>query len=374
MHWITAPGTSLPEERRIVTRASQRAARASRACATSARTSARRSSARRSPASNFGENWVSVDPKADYDKTLGRDPRGRRRLPGPVPQRADLPARAHRRGAGRRRASRSSSASSATTSPCCAATADRVQRGDRGRRPASSTCTRRLQAEVPQIDVARQPRRRARATASSRATCAAPRRRSSPARRSATSSRAAGPTTSTVWSTPTTRAQPRRRSATCRSTRPTTGRSRSPTLADVRIRPTPNVIERENASRADRRRRERAHGRDLGAVTHDVEDAPASRRPPAGLPRRAARRGGRAPGGPEATCCCSRSAARARRSSCCCRPSFGSWRLAALLFFTLPMALVGGVLAACAGVGVISLGVARSASSRCSASPRATAS
>jgi Cu/Ag efflux pump CusA len=36
--------------------------------------------------------------------------------------------------------------------------------------------------------------------------------------------------------------------------------------------------------------------------------------------------------------------------------AFGSWRLASLLFFTLPMALVGGVLAAYAGVGEISLG------------------
>ena len=36
--------------------------------------------------------------------------------------------------------------------------------------------------------------------------------------------------------------------------------------------------------------------------------------------------------------------------------AFGSWRLAALAFFTLPMALVGGVLAAYAGGGVISLG------------------
>ena len=47
-----------------------RAARRSRACATSARTSARRSWPRRSRASNFGENWVSVDRDADYDKTL----------------------------------------------------------------------------------------------------------------------------------------------------------------------------------------------------------------------------------------------------------------------------------------------------------------
>ena len=36
--------------------------------------------------------------------------------------------------------------------------------------------------------------------------------------------------------------------------------------------------------------------------------------------------------------------------------AFGSWRLATLFFFTLPMALVGGVLAACVGGGTISLG------------------
>jgi Cu/Ag efflux pump CusA len=36
--------------------------------------------------------------------------------------------------------------------------------------------------------------------------------------------------------------------------------------------------------------------------------------------------------------------------------SFGSWRLAALVFGTLPMALVGGVLAAWLGGGIISLG------------------
>jgi Cu/Ag efflux pump CusA len=36
--------------------------------------------------------------------------------------------------------------------------------------------------------------------------------------------------------------------------------------------------------------------------------------------------------------------------------AFRSWRLASLLFFTLPMALVGGVLAAWLGGGIISLG------------------
>src|SRR5206468_12533393 len=36
--------------------------------------------------------------------------------------------------------------------------------------------------------------------------------------------------------------------------------------------------------------------------------------------------------------------------------AFGSWRLAVLMFLTLPMALVGGVLAAYEGVGIISLG------------------
>ena len=47
----------------------------------------------------FGENWISVDPAVDYDETLAQDPGGGRRLPRPLPRRADLPEGADQGGA-----------------------------------------------------------------------------------------------------------------------------------------------------------------------------------------------------------------------------------------------------------------------------------
>ena len=44
---------------------------------------------------NFGENWISIDPDADYDKTPRQDPRGRRQLSRTPARRPDLPQGAH---------------------------------------------------------------------------------------------------------------------------------------------------------------------------------------------------------------------------------------------------------------------------------------
>ena len=60
---------------------------------------------------NLGENWVSIDPSADYDKTLAAIEDVTDELPGPVPRDADLSRRAHRGGASPAARSRSSSAS-----------------------------------------------------------------------------------------------------------------------------------------------------------------------------------------------------------------------------------------------------------------------
>ena len=267
MHWITEPGTSIPEERRIVITRAARSCATSPACATSARTSARRSSARRSRASNFGENWISIDPNADYDKTIARAPGGRRRLPGPVPQRADLPARADRRGPGRR---------------------ERADRRAHLRRRPRASCARpptevqHAIADVPGIDelhtcscrtTCRRSRSRVKldgrraATASSRATSAAP-----PATLVASEEvgdifqRRQVPTTCTSGA-------PRRRAAASTAIRnlpidtPSGGHVRAGDVADVAIRPTPNVIERENASRRIDVGADCPTGRDLGAVT-----------------------------------------------------------------------------------------------------------
>jgi CzcA family heavy metal efflux pump len=124
-------------------------------------------------------------------------------------------------------------------------------------------------------------------------------------------------------------------------------------VADVRIAPTPNVIERENISR---RLDVSANvsGRDLGSVTHDINERLEKVRFPLGYhaevlgefaERQAAQRqlllfgsGG------------------ALAIFLLLQAAFRSWRLATLAFLTLPMALVGGALAAFAGGGVLSLG------------------
>jgi Cu/Ag efflux pump CusA len=69
MHWITAPGTSHPEERRIVTQAS-RELRTIPGVRSFGSHIGQAFLAEEVVGSNFGENWVSVDRNADYDKTL----------------------------------------------------------------------------------------------------------------------------------------------------------------------------------------------------------------------------------------------------------------------------------------------------------------
>ena len=124
-------------------------------------------------------------------------------------------------------------------------------------------------------------------------------------------------------------------------------------VADVRIAPTPNVIERENISR---RLDVSANvsGRDLGSVTHDVNERLEKVRFPLGYhaevlgefaERQAAQRTLLLFGG-----------GAALAIFLLLQAAFGSWRLATLAFLTLPMALVGGALAAFAGGGVLSLG------------------
>jgi CzcA family heavy metal efflux pump len=69
MHWITTPGTSHPEQRRIVTQAS-RELRTIPGVQHFGSHIGQAFLAEEVVGSNFGENWVSVDRKADYDKTL----------------------------------------------------------------------------------------------------------------------------------------------------------------------------------------------------------------------------------------------------------------------------------------------------------------
>ena len=155
-----------------------------------------------------------------------------------------------------------------------------------------------------------------------------------------------------VWSTPETRS-----SLTSIERLPIDTPGGEPILlsdvADVRIAPTPNTIERENLSR----RLEisaNVSGRDLGSVARDLEDGLEDISFPLGY--RAELLGEYK----------ERQAAQGRllifglgaalAIFLLLQASFRSWRLATLSFFTLPIALVGGALAAFIGGGVLSLG------------------
>ena len=134
---------------------------------------------------------------------------------------------------------------------------------------------------------------------------------------------------------------------------PDGGHVRLADVAQVRIAPTPNIILRENSSRridviASVR------GRDLGSVARDVDSRLQAVQFP--LEYHAEVLGEFA----------ERQAAQNRLLGFALiavlgvflllQASFKSWRLATLSFFTLPSALVGGVLAAGLGDGIISLG------------------
>jgi CzcA family heavy metal efflux pump len=68
-HWISKPGTSLPEERRIVTAAS-RDLRAIPGVQSFGSHIGQALLAEEIVGANFGENWITIDPNADYDETL----------------------------------------------------------------------------------------------------------------------------------------------------------------------------------------------------------------------------------------------------------------------------------------------------------------
>jgi Cu/Ag efflux pump CusA len=69
MHWITKPGTSVIEERRIATRAS-RELRAIPGVRNFGSHIGQSMGGDETNGVNFGENWISVDPNVDYKKTV----------------------------------------------------------------------------------------------------------------------------------------------------------------------------------------------------------------------------------------------------------------------------------------------------------------
>jgi CzcA family heavy metal efflux pump len=155
-----------------------------------------------------------------------------------------------------------------------------------------------------------------------------------------------------VWSTPETRNSLNSIRDLLLDT-PDGGYVRLGDVADVSIGPTPNIVKRENASRR-MDVQANVRGRDLGSVVRDVEARLDKVQFPLGYyahlqgeaqERQAAQRGLILAG-----------VVTAIGIFLLLQAAFGSWRLAVIAFLLLPAALVGGVLAAYLGDRIISLG------------------
>jgi Cu/Ag efflux pump CusA len=124
-------------------------------------------------------------------------------------------------------------------------------------------------------------------------------------------------------------------------------------VALVKIAPVPNVIEREHDSRRIDVSAS-VGGRDLGSVAQDVQAAVDATSFDRGYHAEVI---GEYKERQNAEATLVRNALLALVTILLLlQVSFGSWRLASLVLLTLPMALVGGVLAAYIGGGIISLG------------------
>ena len=124
-------------------------------------------------------------------------------------------------------------------------------------------------------------------------------------------------------------------------------------VADVRIAPTPNVVTRQNSSR-QLTVSANFEGRDLGAVSRDLEDALEDVHFALGYHAEMLGEYKERQDAQRTMLIVGLGAALA--IFLLLHAAFRSFRLATLSFLTLPMALVGGVLAAYIGDGVLSLG------------------
>ena len=348
MHWVTAPGTSHPEEVRIVERGS-RELRSIPGVRNFGSHIGQALLADEVVGVNAGENWVSVDPKADYDKTLAAIQRVVSGYPGLY---TDVQTYLNERikevltGTSEALVVRIYGQDLAVLRDK-AAEVEKVMSGVPGVVEAHAD----FEVEVPQVDV--------------EVNLAAARRygiKPGDARRAAATLvsgeevadvfRGGKTYDVQIWSTPRTR-----RSLTNIEDLPIdtpSGRQvRLGDVASVRVRPAPNLIERDNNSRridvgANVR------GRDLGSVARDVSTRLRQVSFPRGYDtkllgeyqeRQAAQRN-----------LLLYAVAALIGILLLLRMAFGSWRLSTLTLLTLPMALVGGVLAAYIGGGVLSLG------------------
>jgi CzcA family heavy metal efflux pump len=156
-----------------------------------------------------------------------------------------------------------------------------------------------------------------------------------------------------VWSVP----RARRNLSTLRNLLldvPGGGQVRLAQVAKVRLAPAPNVIKREAVSRRIDVSANLSGTRDLGSVVHDVKARVAGVSLPLGYSAKLV--GESAERASAQATLLTFGLAAAVGIFLLLQAAFGSWRLAIVFFVTLPLALAGGVLAALVSGGNISLG------------------
>ena len=348
MHWITFPGTSQPEEQRIVTQGS-RELRAIPGIRNFGSHIGQALMGEEIVGVNFGENWISIDPRADYDKTLASLQDAVAGYPGVY---TDVQTYLNER---------IKEVLTGTSEAIVvriygpdlevlrnkAAEVEKVLHGIKGVVEAHADFVVDVPQMEVQVDLAKARRfgikpgdvRRAASTLVA-------------GEEVADIFRGGKAYDVQVWSTPRTRQSVTSIEDLPIDT-PAGGHVRLGDVAKVAVKPTPNVVERDNNSRridvgANVR------GRDLGSVAREVDRSVKAIQFPRGYDatvlgeyqeRQAAQR---------------RLMVFAIGAAIAIllllQAAFGSFRLAALSLLTLPMALVGGVLAAYLGGGIISLG------------------
>lgn len=348
IHWVTAPGTSASEEQRIVTRLSSdlRSIPGVRSFGSHI---GQAFLGEEVVGVNFGENWISVDPNADYDKTVAavRDvvdsyPGLYRDVQTYLNERIEEVLTGAKEPIVVRIFGQDLNELRSKAAEVQSRLADI---------PGIEDNHVDLQVDIPQIQVEVDLARAGKYGL-----------KPGDVRRAA-STLVAGEEVGdifrdgkaydvVVWSTPETRASVAGISDLPIDT-PAGVPVRLGDVARVSIQPVPNLIEREN----DSRRIDvvaNVRGRDLGSVVKDVNKALAGVQFPRGYHAELLGEYRERQEAQERLFAVAAVAGLA--ILLLLQTSFGSWRLATLIFLTLPMALVGGILAAFAGGGVISLG------------------
>ena len=348
MHWLSQPGTSLDEETRVSVRACKDLQKIDgvRNCGSHI---GQAKQADEVYGVDFGENWVSVDPDVDYDKTLASIHRTVEGYPGLY---RDVQTYLRER-IKEVLTGTSESVVVRVSGPdlgVLRAKADEIQKQIAGIDGVVDAHTD-LQDDLPHVEV--------------EVDLAAARRhglKPGDIRRQTSTLLASEEVSDLwyagqaydvrVWSVPSARSSVSDVARLPIDT-PGGGRVRLEQVADLRIGPTPNAIERELGSRridvgAN------IQGRDLGSVVGDVEDRLASVGFERGYSAEVLGESTELNAAQDRLLIFGLAAATA--IFLLLQAAFGSLRLAILTFLLLPMALVGGVLAVKLGDGVLSLG------------------